>query len=672
MSTPPAPPGAAGRISQTGATPSAGRSTPTAHTADDVSPAPPRPRRRTRNALVAAYLSLSVPAYIVGAFLLFFVSPILLLASKEASGSCGPGTPLTEVSGGGPDDATDLTTEQIAAKILAEGTALGVSERLILSAFSVAMVESGGGVEMRNLPAERSDNGANPNLPGRTATSVGVFQQQDLPEWTNGGINRMNVREAARSYFRTARRLESRFPDPGALAAAVQRPAAAYRGRYAAAMPRARLLLKATKRAARTDGTPAPTPQRPADTPADSSLPKPRIVRDFIPFDQARRNDMRAYANRHYGINSSRLDPKVIVAHYTAGGTYQSARDTFLPNRPDRELKEKPGVVAHFVIDRDGTIYQLIPLDLMGRHTVGLNHVSIGVEMVGRNTQEIIEREDQWEAVIELFAWLQGRFSISPENVIGHNQNTSSPLHKENNPRLATQTHSDWTAQEMRTLHRDLNRYIDDHGGLRLGDRPATSSDEPSGCGPEDDAPDDGADPGGPLQIVEGTRARILDNGDVAAPADAPDYVKAMIREGNRINRYRYCWGGGHGKAGVATNGISAGARPQSNCAAGIVQGPGFDCSGATGAVLAAAGLGGPAHSSAFGRAPYRPGQGKWVTLVSSPAHVYIIVAGVALNTGSSTGRAGKPGSGPRWGSNPSGGMNGMTITHPKAPGNEP
>ena len=39
---------------------------------------------------------------------------------------------------------------------------------------------------------------------------------------------------------------------------------------------------------------------------------------------------------------------------------------------------------AHFVVDKDGTIYQLVAADNICRHTVGLNDTAIGIEHVGR------------------------------------------------------------------------------------------------------------------------------------------------------------------------------------------------------------------------------------------------------------------------------------------------
>ena len=100
---------------------------------------------------------------------------------------------------------------------------------------------------------------------------------------------------------------------------------------------------------------------------------------------------MAAYARRHYGLNRFRLvRPRVIVEHMTEGATFRSAFNTFAPDVPDGELGELPGVCAHFVIDRDGTIHQLVPLGLMCRHTVGLNWTAIGIEHVGFRESDVL------------------------------------------------------------------------------------------------------------------------------------------------------------------------------------------------------------------------------------------------------------------------------------------
>src|SRR4051794_5419835 len=88
--------------------------------------------------------------------------------------------------------------------------------------------------------------------------------------------------------------------------------------------------------------------------------PKPHIVWKPIPFGPQRHAEMAAYSKRHYGIDSWRLKPKVIVEHYTDGESFSEAWKAFASNQPDPELGELPGTCAHFIVDKDGTIYQLV------------------------------------------------------------------------------------------------------------------------------------------------------------------------------------------------------------------------------------------------------------------------------------------------------------------------
>src|SRR4029079_10669974 len=114
---------------------------------------------------------------------------------------------------------------------------------------------------------------------------------------------------------------------------------------------------------------------------AEASVPKPTIVQKPIPFSQKRKNETAAYAKRHYGIDSYRLkNPNVIVEHITVTSTFSAVFNTFAPDKPDVVLHERPGLCSHFGIDRDGTIYQLVPLGIMCRHTVGLNYTAFGIE----------------------------------------------------------------------------------------------------------------------------------------------------------------------------------------------------------------------------------------------------------------------------------------------------
>ena len=217
----------------------------------------------------------------------------------------------------------------------------------------------------------------------------------------------------------------------------------------------------------------------PAPTPSPSTarpVPRPRIVWKPIPFGAARRTEMTAYARRHYGIDTWKLvDPKVIVEHFTGGSSFSSAWNTFAANGPD--LGELPGTCAHFIIDTDGTIYQLVPLSIMCRHTVGLNWTSVGIEHVGTSDAEILHDPKQLAASLHLTIWLMQRFGIQLRNVIGHNESLTSPYHRESYPAWQCQTHSDWNHADMQTYRRLLGGLLARYG-IPLGPpaRPVSTS----------------------------------------------------------------------------------------------------------------------------------------------------------------------------------------------------
>ena len=188
-----------------------------------------------------------------------------------------------------------------------------------------------------------------------------------------------------------------------------------------------------------------------------ADVPPPAIVQSKIPYPAQRKREMRRYAIRHYGVHSFHLKhPKVIVEHYTANDSYSATWNTFAADVADPELHELPGTCAHFVIDTDGTIHQLVSLRLMCRHTVGLNDRAIGIEHVGMSDSGVMSDRRQLRASLKLTRWLQARYDIATRNVIGHAESLSSPYHHERVGRLKTQTHGDMTHPTMVRYRRML------------------------------------------------------------------------------------------------------------------------------------------------------------------------------------------------------------------------
>jgi N-acetylmuramoyl-L-alanine amidase len=190
---------------------------------------------------------------------------------------------------------------------------------------------------------------------------------------------------------------------------------------------------------------------------AAAAAPKPPVDWDPIPFGADRRRQMRRYSLRHYGQAKAKLtDPKVIVQHYTASSSFSAAFNTFASNAPDVEFGERPGVCAHFLIDRDGSIHQLVSLRWRCRHTVGLNDSAIGIEHVGVSDADVMGRRRERNASLRLTRWLQGRFAIRIRDVIGHAESLSSPYHHERVRVMRNRTHGDFGPATMRRYRRLL------------------------------------------------------------------------------------------------------------------------------------------------------------------------------------------------------------------------
>jgi len=239
---------------------------------------------------------------------------------------------------------------------------------------------------------------------------------------------------------------------PGTHHRAGKKPKAAASHTVASTSPHAS--SKPTPSPSRRSSSPTPSPLKPTTTTytIGGPAPRPPIVNDYIAFGAKRRAEMATYALRHYGTSDITLQPKLIVLHYTASSNYASVHALFEQDVPNMGVL--PGVVAHFVVDKDGTIYQQLPLDLMGRHAVGLNYCAIGIENVqeGRATDaeavaQIMARAPQQRALIALVRWLMYRYDIPLQNVIGHGMANQSPYFKD---LLGwTNDHTDWQRPEV-------------------------------------------------------------------------------------------------------------------------------------------------------------------------------------------------------------------------------
>lgn len=208
----------------------------------------------------------------------------------------------------------------------------------------------------------------------------------------------------------------------------------------------------------------------------------PEIVEKPIVFDEERSRLSLEYMQDHYGIKAASpvIDPRMVVVHWTAIPTFEGSFRAFYSSRlPGSRTAIKNAsalnVSVPYLIDRDGTIYQLMPDTLFARHVIGLNHTAIGIENVGDGDQHPLT-EAQYDANKQLISYLAKKYDI--DYVIGHHEYQrfrNHPLWLETDPDYLTEK-SDPGDAFMERLRKDLET-------LDLKPLPEMAEDEESTTG---------------------------------------------------------------------------------------------------------------------------------------------------------------------------------------------
>ena len=129
-----------------------------------------------------------------------------------------------------------------------------------------------------------------------------------------------------------------------------------------------------------------------------------------------------------------------------------------------------------------------------------------------------------------------------------------------------------------------------------------------------------------------GPTAQITSSGMALAPASAPVAVQQLIAAGNGIIDKPY-------------------PSPDQHYGPLSTMWPAYDCSGSTSYVLYKAGLLGDSALVSGGFESWgASGPGRWITIYANSGHVFVVVAGIVLNTAwYSAVKPSFPSSGPRW-----------------------
>jgi N-acetylmuramoyl-L-alanine amidase len=166
----------------------------------------------------------------------------------------------------------------------------------------------------------------------------------------------------------------------------------------------------------------------------------PKIIAKPIVFDAVRTQLSLDYLKRRHNLNqqTATITPTMVVLHWTASrsllGTYNAFNKSVLPSgRKALAGASKLNVSSHYLVDRDGTIYQLLPDTVFARHVIGLNYCAIGVENVGSDTYPLTKA--QLVANEKLVRLLHQKYPI--KYLIGHYEHTlfkNTALWRETNP----------------------------------------------------------------------------------------------------------------------------------------------------------------------------------------------------------------------------------------------
>ena len=178
------------------------------------------------------------------------------------------------------------------------------------------------------------------------------------------------------------------------------------------------------------------------------------------------------YLRIRHGIETSeaKIDPKIIVVHWTVVPTMEKTFKVFNPvklasTRTHIKNASTLNVSAHYLIDRDGTIYRLLPETTFARHVIGLNHCSIGIENVA-DGNSLPLTEAQFHANRKLIEYLARKYEI--EYLIGHDQYKQFIDHvlwKETDPNYLTEK-NDVGPEFIERLHRAIKSELKPAPGL--------------------------------------------------------------------------------------------------------------------------------------------------------------------------------------------------------------
>lgn len=155
---------------------------------------------------------------------------------------------------------------------------------------------------------------------------------------------------------------------------------------------------------------------RAAEITPEESAPKPKEEKDIAPKGFSIKSRLVSFG--HESASGRDIDAIVLHSSYGVNGDPYDVDDVIA-------LWKSYGVAPHYMIARDGTVYQLVADKNIAYHAgeskmpdgrSGVNNFSIGVEILNTKTDKYTSA--QYQAVKDLISYLKGKYGKM--TVVGH------------------------------------------------------------------------------------------------------------------------------------------------------------------------------------------------------------------------------------------------------------
>lgn len=156
----------------------------------------------------------------------------------------------------------------------------------------------------------------------------------------------------------------------------------------------------------------------------NASRPKQKLKRRFLPLDSYEWAD-RDRNRRLYGEDTVFLRPTMVVLHFTVIDDAEAVIRGF--NNPTslavgNQRSVTSLVSVHYMVDKDGTVFQLAAENRTTSGTYGVDHRALAIEMVAKDEKDLMSRPLQLLSAFYLVDGLMRKHNIPVTRVFSHQE----------------------------------------------------------------------------------------------------------------------------------------------------------------------------------------------------------------------------------------------------------